>query len=136
MIKCSESPDSWQVIGHTVRPKNDKKLCWTRRGESGIRLMECDEEEGKGKWADQRFEGVCMNKPHKIRPLADKKWCLTSGHEPRSEEQIKFQVSTMMWACSFLLLVMERLFIMARAMCCFGRPNLDVWGQSLFLSMK
>jgi len=91
MIKCSESPDSWQVIGHTVRPKNDKKLCWTRRGESGIRLMECDEEEGKGKWADQRFEGVCMNKPHKIRPLADKKWCLTSGHEPRSEEQIKFQ---------------------------------------------
>ena len=135
VVKCKDSPDSWQVIGHTVRPKvrlvaytnvqsfaipwyllcmyymtfmvsiihitdhimliaplpvkNDKKSCWTRRGESGIRVMECDEEEGEGKWADQQFEGVCMKKPHMIRPLADKKWCLTSGHEPRQEERTK-----------------------------------------------
>jgi len=90
VVKCKDSPDSWQVIGHTVRPKNDKKSCWTRRGDSGIRVMECDEE-GEGKWADQQFEGVCMKKPHMIRPLSDKKWCLTSGHEPRQEERLKFQ---------------------------------------------
>lgn len=93
MIDCDESPDTWQIIGFTIRPKNDKKMCWTRRGETGIRLMECDEEEGKGKWAEQRFEGMCENKPNMIRPVGDKKWCLTSGHEPRNGEQLKFQVS-------------------------------------------
>ena len=90
MEECDNSPTTWLVLGPTIRPKDDKNLCWTRRGDNGVRLYPCDEE-GKGRWEDQRFAGMCMKKPSKITPLADKSFCLTSGHEPRDGEQIKFQ---------------------------------------------
>ena len=102
--------------------------------------MECDEEEGKGKWADQRFEGVCMNKPHKIRPLGDSKWCLTSGHEPRNEEQVKFQVSIDVWEMVALATGHEVPY--QHGTChlsksvFFGRPILDVRGRPLSLLLK
>ena len=90
MEECDNSPTTWLVLGPTIRPKDDKNLCWTRRGDNGVRLYPCDEE-GKGRWENQRFAGMCMKKPSKITPLADKSFCLTSGHEPRDGEQLKFQ---------------------------------------------
>ena len=90
MEECDNSPTTWLVLGPTIRPKDDKNLCWTRRGDNGVRLYPCDEE-GKGRWENQRFTGMCMKKPSKITPIADKSFCLTSGHEPRDGEQIKFQ---------------------------------------------
>jgi len=80
----------FEVIGFTVRPKSDKKKCWTRRGDAGIRLDDCDDK-GDGKWEDQQWHGVCQKKPHMITPLNDKKWCLTQGHEPRNGERLKLQ---------------------------------------------
>jgi len=80
----------FKVIGFTVRPKSDSKRCWTRRGDAGIRLDDCDEK-GDGKWKDQQWDGVCSKKPHMITPLGDKKWCLTQGHEPRNGERLKLQ---------------------------------------------
>jgi len=80
----------FDVIGFTVRPKSDKKKCWTRRGDAGIRLDDCDEK-GDGKWNEQQWGGVCQKNPHMITPLNDKKWCLTQGHEPRNGERLKLQ---------------------------------------------
>ena len=80
----------FKVIGFTVRPKSDSKRCWTRRGDAGIRLDDCDDK-GDGKWKDQQWDGVCEKKPHVITPLNDKKWCLTQGHEPRNGERLKLQ---------------------------------------------
>ena len=80
----------FKVIGFTVRPKSDSKRCWTRRGDAGIRLDDCDEK-GDGKWKDQQWDGVCQKNPHMITPLGDKKWCLTQGHEPRDGERLKLQ---------------------------------------------
>jgi len=88
MEDCGGS--EFAVIGFTVRPKNDKKKCWTRRGDGGIRLDDCDDR-GDGKWKDQQWAGVCQKKPHMITPLDDKKWCLTQGHEPRNGERLKLQ---------------------------------------------
>ena len=80
----------FKVIGFTVRPKSDSKRCWTRRGDAGIRLDDCDDK-GDGKWKDQQWDGVCQKNPHMITPLGDKKWCLTQGHEPRDGERLKLQ---------------------------------------------
>jgi hypothetical protein len=90
MEECDNSPTTWLVWGHTIRPKEDKDLCWTRRSDNGVRLMPCDED-GKGKWESQRFAGMCEKEPTKITPLGDKNFCMTSGHEPRDGERIKFQ---------------------------------------------
>eukprot|EP00563_Minutocellus_polymorphus_P005314 CAMPEP_0181043256 /NCGR_PEP_ID=MMETSP1070-20121207/12607_1 /TAXON_ID=265543 /ORGANISM="Minutocellus polymorphus, Strain NH13" /LENGTH=484 /DNA_ID=CAMNT_0023121565 /DNA_START=73 /DNA_END=1527 /DNA_ORIENTATION=+ len=88
MEDCGGS--EFEVIGFTVRPKSDNKRCWTRRGDGGIRLDDCDDK-GDGKWKDQQWDGVCQKKPHMITPLSDKKWCLTQGHEPRNGERLKLQ---------------------------------------------
>ena len=84
LFKCQG--DEFIVRGFTVRPKSDDDRCWTRRGDSGIRLEKCKEDDD-----DQKFEGVCMKKPHQITPKGNRKWCLTSGHEPRDGERMKFQ---------------------------------------------
>mmetsp|Transcript_5321 Transcript_5321/g.11636 ORF Transcript_5321/g.11636 Transcript_5321/m.11636 type:complete len:238 (+) Transcript_5321:267-980(+) len=82
-----DSKQEWRVIGRTVRPSKDKRMCWTRNGDRGIKIKEC----GGKDWKDQQFEGVCYSSKREIRPLGGKKWCLTSGHEPRKNEKCKFQ---------------------------------------------
>ena len=89
MQQCGQGT-KWVVRGFTVRPEKDKNYCWTRRGDSGIRLSRCKEEGERG-WKAQQFRNACMNNPNEITPKDDKKWCLTQNHEPRKGEGLKFQ---------------------------------------------